>query len=124
MNDDDLKTMAADALKVGPVRLPSVDPLVRGVYLLKREGVPVVSHNEGKGGRIELVHQLVETALRPEEVQARRREGLQMALAWHRREPMDAWKGLLDSIPCPFAKDDAAEYLRGIIQRSRLAGKK
>jgi len=91
-------------------------PLSRWVYALKKEGVPVVSEPAGA----KLRHTVVETALQPSEVIARRREGLAEALRWQRFESPSAWPGLLQSIQCPFARDEAAEYLRGIVKRQRV----
>jgi hypothetical protein len=122
MTIEKAKAAALEALLAGPWKPDRLDPRVPALHLLKRDGVPVVSINVGKGGRVELEHRLIETALQADEVKARRREGLAMALRCHRREPVSDWKGLLDAIPCPFTKDEASEYLRGIIQRSRSVG--
>jgi hypothetical protein len=123
MSIESKKAEAMEALLAGPFQPDPMDPRAPAIHLLKRDGVPIVSTNVGKHGQVVMVHQLVDTVLQPQEVQARRTQGLAEALRWHRREPMSTWKDLVEGIACPFARDEASEYLRGIIQRSRvLAG--
>ncbi len=119
---EEAKAGALEALAEGRFKPESTDPRASAVYLLKSEGVPIISRNVGKGSLIVMEHELVETALNAEEIKARRTEGLAMALAWHRRESEKAWRSLLESIPCPFAKDAASEYLRGIMARVKATG--
>jgi hypothetical protein len=113
---------AMEALLAGPFKPDALDPRAPAIHLLKRDGVPIVSNNVGKKGDVVMVHQLIETDLQPHEVKAQRGEGLNLAMKWHRCEPVSKWKGLIDSIECPFAKDEASEYLRGMIQRIRFIG--
>lgn len=108
------KAAALEALLDGPFTPKRLDPRIPAIQLLKRDGVPVVTRNAGKGV---LVHELIETDLQPGEIKVRRSQGLTMGLRWHRREPVATWPDLIASIPCPFARDEASEYLRGIMQR-------
>lgn len=91
-------------------------PLSQWVYILKKDGIPIVS--EAAGPRLK--HRILDTTLRPDEVLARRRQGLASALRWQRSENPAVWPELLQSIPCPFARDEAAEYLRGIVRRQKV----
>jgi hypothetical protein len=117
MSIESAKAAAMEALLAGPWTPDDGDQRAPAVHLLKRDGVPVVSRNIGKGWRVVMQHSLVDTALTADEIKARRSEGLNEALRWHRREATSAWPSLLQSIPCPFARDEASEYLRGIMQR-------
>ncbi len=111
--DDEKKRAMSTLLTDG---VASDHPLSKWVYVLKKEGAPIVSEPAGT----KLRHRVADTALRPNEIVARRREGLNMAMRWHRFEAPKAWARLLESIPCPFAKDEAADYLRGIVQRQKV----
>lgn len=112
------KAAALEALLDGPFKPDPMDPRIPAIQLLKRDGIPVVSRNTGRGV---MVHELIATDLQPHEVKARRGEGLTMGLHWHRREPVAAWPELIAAIPCPFARDEAGEYLRTIMQRMNIA---
>lgn len=108
------KARAMEALLTGPMPVEKVEGA--GVYLLKAEGLPIIT-TKGEGGGF--VHKLIETDLLPEQIRAARQRGLNAALKWHRREPVKSWKGLIDALECPFELDAAAEYLRGIINRMK-----
>lgn len=111
---DDPKSQVISALLTEGVS--SDHPLSVWVYMLKKEGVPVIS--EANGNRLK--HRIIDTSLRPNDILARRREGLSDALHWHRTENPSAWPSLLESIDCPFARDEAADYLRSLIRRQRV----
>ncbi len=114
MSADEGKKQAVSTLLAEGV--DSDHPLSRWVYVLKKEGVPIISEPAGT----KLRHKIIETALRPEEVIARRQRGLASAIRWQRHENPAAWARLLESMPCPFAKDEAADYLRGIVKRQKV----
>lgn len=115
----DLKAQVLDALKAGPIQHDPRDPRMPAIGLLKRNGAPILSSTvDHRGGRM-IQHTLIDIALAPAEIVERRAEGLGMALRWHRREPASKWKALLGAMTCPFARDEASDYLRGILQRQR-----
>lgn len=122
MTFEAMKALALEALMAGPWQPGPGDPLASIAYLLKRDGVPVVSRNVGKGGRLSMVHELIDTGLDAEEIRASRQAGLAEAMRLQRWRPVSDWKESLDTIHCPFARDEAAEYLRGIVYRMRFAG--
>lgn len=84
-------------------------------YLAKRRGEPIVTRKTDAG----MVHERIDTALEPQEILARRQQGLREAMRFHRHENPRDWLELVEAIPCPFARDEAQEYLRGILIRSR-----
>ncbi len=114
MRTDTTKARAMSTLLSDGV--DSDHPLSRWVYALKKEGVPVVS--EPAGARLR--HRILDTTLRADEVLARRRQGLSSALRWQRSEKPSDWPMLLQTLECPFARDEAAEYLRGIVKRQKV----
>ncbi len=114
MRADEGKARALSTLLTDGV--DSDHPLSKWVYVLKKEGAPIISEPAGT----KLRHKVIETKLRPEEIIARRAEGLSSAMRWHRFELPSSWQRLLDSFPCPFARDEAADYLRGIMKRQKV----
>lgn len=117
----EIKAQALEILQGGPWAPEPLDPRAPAVHLLKRDGHPIVSRNVGKFGQLQMEHRLIATDLTAEQIRVRRQEGLEMALYWHRHDAQKTWPGLVESIPCPFARDEAGEYLRAIILRSRVA---
>ncbi len=110
------KTQALEALQAGPV--PADKIAGGGVYLLKAAGFPVVTDREKSG----LVHRLVDAGgLCHEAIRQARQRGMTQALRWHRRETPSSWAKLIEALTCPFERDAAADYLRGIVSRARAA---
>jgi hypothetical protein len=109
-----------DALLAGPYTPDAMDQNAPAVHLLKSDGIPIVSKNIGKAGAVVMHHELLATELSAEQIKAARQKGLALALKWHRHEPTKTWPDLLKAIECPFERDEASEYLRGIMQRARV----
>ena len=104
--------------------LMSDDPLAVWVYMLKRDGLPIISEPVGT----KLKHRIVETSLSVGEIKQRRMAGLREAPIWQRFTDAKGWPDLLQTLDCVFMRDEAADYLRAIIKRKKvvdsLGGKK
>jgi hypothetical protein len=122
MSIEQAKTAALEALLQGPFTPDPTDTRAPAIHLLKAEGVPIVSREVKQDGKLRMQHRMIETALQPNEIRARRQEGLAMGLTWHRHEKPIDWPALVRSIPCPFAQDEAKQYLAGITLRARYIG--
>lgn len=114
------KAAVMEALLAGPYTPDRMDQHAPAVHLLKHEGIPIVSKNVGKAGAVVIQHELLPTDLTADQIKAARQKGLAKALKWHRHESAKAWPDLLKAIECPFERDEATEYLRGIMQRARV----
>lgn len=114
------KAAVMEALLAGPYTPGAMDPNAPAVHLLKADGVPIITRNVGKNSAAVLCHELHDTTLTADQVKQARQQGLTAALQWHRHEPPKNWPDLIKAIECPFARDEAAEYLRGIMQRARF----
>jgi hypothetical protein len=94
----------------------SDEPFSVWVYMLKRDGVPVITEPAGN----KLKHRIVQTSLSVAEIKQRRAQGLNEGMRCHRYEDPKAWPALIEAIDCVFARDEAAEYLRSILKRQRV----
>jgi len=116
------KAAALEQLLAGPWVPERSDPRAPAVHLLKSDGVPIVSREVRRGDEVRTEHRLTTTDLSPDQIKAARSAGLTQALRWHRSEPPSHWPALVKSIPCPFARDEAKEYLAGITVRMQTTG--